>query len=53
MEDYQPHMEPELMALLEFLLLSKDHVNFGDYVDWVLDQDDQLVSKSITSLWNA
>ena len=53
LEDYQPHMEPELMALLEFLLLSKDHVNFGDYVDWVLDQDHQLVSKSITSLWNS
>ena len=53
MEEYEPFMEPLIFSLLEFLLLCKDHVNFGDYVDWVLDQDQELVSKSITSLWNA
>ena len=53
LEDYEPYMEPQLMTLLEFLILSKDPVNFGDYIEWVLDQDQDLVSKCITSLWDA
>ena len=41
------------MTLLEFLILCKERVDFGDYVEWVLDQDHELVSKSISSLWDA
>ena len=53
MEDYEPYMEPQLMTLLEFLILSKDRVDFGDYIEWVLDKDQDLVSKCITDLWDA
>ena len=53
LEDYEPYMEPELMALLEFLILSRDHVNFAHYIDFVLDQDHDLVSKCISSLWDS